>query len=498
MMKNIELKNPEIDADGLIVQYSVSVPKEDQSEDKIIQEFYADYRSTLDELERLTNNADGLDYALAASSGLIAGIIDIFFVGELGLFKNASDEAKDRFRSDKGEINEKVNRYIEKYAKRKGYKGEGLKGAIDFLEKKYPVAQDNVWSGKHISSANTHHLDDLAHHPTLLGLLSAIVVQYFRLAVFSNKQGSDVVVFVEIDKKEFIRNLIPIVISGVLKWLTYMVEQKEKNELDEELPKPIHILVEKLYLTPAAISILKTVDNWYGHLVSDMGGSKNTPGGGTGIPGMFLSLMKEISMLPGLNNSNLPQLLNDLYQGTAASPLTDKLDLRAELTVVKEQQLPVIVNEILVRSSYFISHLVKELQDNDLQNVNWKNVVPFYNRTTVRMMTVSTVTMEVVDAADAAIRAAAKSGGFVPGFAAQFVVRINFVGLGRCALACTTDAAMGLKKTSLEYAVASAEVGIASDVTMKALDDIQLSKQKTQKKLDELNAQTSELSGFKF
>lgn len=366
------------------------------------------------------------------------------------------------------------------------------------MEQKYPVAQDNSWSGKQISSTKTHHLDDLAHHPTLLGLVSAIVVQYLRLAVFANKKGEVNILIVEIDKREFVKNLFPIVLSGFIKWLINMAERKEVIQIDEEIPKPIQFIVEKLYAIPAAITILRTVDNWYGHLVSDMGGSKNTPGGGMGIPGLFLSFFKEISMLPVVRDSELPQLLNDLYQGTKASPLTDKLDLRAELTVFEEQKLPVYVNEILVRSTYFISHLIKELLNNDLKNVKWRNVVPFYDRTIVRMTTISTATMEAIDIADAAVRAAVKSGGTLPGFAEQFVVRINFVGIGRFAIACTTDVAMGLTKTRLEYALASGDVAIAADEMVSMIEKVEKLKCSTNKNIKQLTNQTEEISDFKF
>ena len=36
-------------------------------------------------------------------------------------------------------------------------------------------------------------------------------------------------------------------------------------------------------MTPALLEIAKCADNWFGHLVSDMGGSKNTAGGGMGM-----------------------------------------------------------------------------------------------------------------------------------------------------------------------------------------------------------------------
>ena len=53
------------------------------------------------EIDRLTNHADGLDYTIAVASGILTGLIDSFFVGELGLFNNASDEAKEKLETQK-------------------------------------------------------------------------------------------------------------------------------------------------------------------------------------------------------------------------------------------------------------------------------------------------------------------------------------------------------------------------------------------------------------
>ena len=38
-------------------------------------------------------------------------------------------------------------------------------------------------------------------------------------------------------------------------------------------------------------------------------------------------------------------------------------------------------------------------------------------------------------------------------FASQFVLRINYVGIGRFAIACTADVAMEVKETRLEFAM---------------------------------------------
>ncbi|MBR3921231.1 MAG: hypothetical protein IKJ47_04795 [Oscillospiraceae bacterium] len=182
------------------------------------------------DIDRLTNHADGWDYLIAVASGIITGVIDSFFVGELGLFDNASDIAKAKFKKAKASANKDINKYIEKYARLRGYKGDSdLKKCIEFLEKKFPVAQDNTWKDKKISSAKAHHLDDLAHHPSLLGLISAIMVQFFRVSVFANKDGEINFKFVKPTIADVLYILLPVVSGGIIKWMVNLAEKNMKT-----------------------------------------------------------------------------------------------------------------------------------------------------------------------------------------------------------------------------------------------------------------------------
>ena len=388
------------------------------------------------DIDKLTNHADGLDYTIAVASGVLTGLIDSFFVGEFD------------FKAAKAKSNKQMNQFVMKYAKLKGYKGERLSGAIEFLENKYPVAQDNIWSGKKIGvGSKNHHLDDLAHHPTLLGLAAAVVVQLFRLGIFVNRDGEWHFEFIDTDPKELIKIWLPVIISGLLNWMVYMVETKNVDKLDDEIPEPIQKLVKLLASAPVAIELLLVANNWVGHLVSDMGGSKSTTGGGMGIPGLFLSLLKEISCLPILKDTDLPQIVNDLY-------VKQKFDMRSELAVFNElgrQAIPVLIGEVLVRGFYFVRHLIEEIKEHkNLKEVNWSKTVPFGNRTIARMLTISSGTFMTVDLADAAIRSATNPTSVsVPTFFANMVLRVNFVGIGRFAIAVGTDVGMGVKKGKL-------------------------------------------------
>lgn len=400
----------------------------------------AENRKSIDlmneDIQKLTNSADGFDYMVSVASGVITGLIDSFFVGEFD-FKKAKEKS-----------NKQVNNMVMKYAKLRGYKGDRLAGAVDFLEKKFPVAQDNIWSGKGIGvGTKNHHLADLAHHPTLLGLAAAIAVQFFRMGIFVNRDGQWHFEFVDTDPKELLKIWMPVIISGLLNWLVYMVEAHYEDKMDEEIPKPIHTIVKMLANAPMAIEILKVADNWVGHLFSDMGGSKSTAGGGMGIPGLFISLLQEIAGLPFLKDTGLPQLVNDLY-------VKQKIDMRAELAVLNElgrQAVPVIIGEILVRGFYFVRHLINEIKIHEsLRDICWNNVIPFGNRTIARMMTISSGTFMAVDLADAAIRSATNPMSVtLPTFFANMALRVNFVGVGRFAVAVGTDVGMGIKRSKL-------------------------------------------------
>lgn len=398
-----------------------------------------DIQSLVDEynegIDKLINDTDGLDNLVAVSSGVLCGLIDSFFVGEFN------------FEELKADSNKHVNKFVEGYAKMNGYDGNGrLKGAIAFLEKKFPVDQDNIWKTTSISSPKLHHLEDIAHHPTPMGLLAAIVVSFLHYGIFVDKEGHWNFQKIDTNPKQLLKTWLPIIISGVMLWLIHLAKSKHPEKFDK-LPKAIKKLVLALAATPAVIHVLEVSINWFGHLVSDMGGSKSTAGGGMGIPGLFLSLLKELASIPPLNMTPLSKIVSGFYS-------KDKFDMRAELAVVEyfgKQAIPVILNEVIVRTFYFVRRLIMEKQQNEnWKDVNWSNVIPINNRTIDRMLTIASGTFMAVDMADAAIRSGMKSGGEPATFAVNFILRVNFVGVGRFAIAIWTDSKNGLHKNKKE------------------------------------------------
>lgn len=357
------------------------------------------------DIDSLTNHADGLDYAVSVISGIISGVIDSLFVGETEI--------------DKEKIQE-------------------------LLEKKYHTANDSGYKhkdadGHWTSSAMYHRLDDLAHHPSIGGLVASILVRYFSLVVFiDGSDGKPHIFFADtssaevtaLEKKDQTKAWIGAIIGGLCIWLSNLAIQKYQESNGEELPEPLKKLIKVVGASPMMLEILKAVDVWVGHMMSDVSTSQ-------GIPGIFLSLLKEISVLPIIRDTNFRVWVDGLYN-------KGNMNLSewggVVFTAAKKQSLPVLINEALVRGFFFIRHLAEELKDKkEFKQVDWNNVIPFKNRTVVRMLTISTSTFMAFDIADAAIR----SGRFN----AACVLRLNFVGVGRFAVAIGTDVGMGIKKS---------------------------------------------------
>ena len=196
---------------------------------------------------------------------------------------------------------------------------------------------------------------------------------------------------------------------------------------------------------------------------------------GTGLPGPIVSLLKELSSLKIFNNpsktNEFSRFVSKLFNGTLLSERDSsgkiipesliKFDLRAEIGVLHElgrQTIPIIINECMVRSTYFIRQLHYQIHQNDIKSVSelvhkvdWYKVLPYNNRTISRMLTISTGCFFVVDIADAAIRGAIKNGGNIynPKLYTDFVLRLNFVGIGRFCLAVGADIGMGVKRSKV-------------------------------------------------
>lgn len=414
------------------------------------------------ELDRYTSKADKTDYVLAVASGILAGIVDSLFVGEFSL-----DRANQWG-------NEQAEKLVVKVAKSQGFNGTETAKAVKHLEDMFPIAADKATDA--FGGGLQHHLRDFSHHPTPVGLVCSILTQFTGKVYGTDVAGNFIPVPLEADGLALIGKNFP----------------------------------EK---------IMFGVINWVFHMVSDIAGSSGSVmkgSFGTGLPGPFVSFIKELSALPLFKKQNskgykeFSVYISKLFNGTLLGerdsngkliPL--KFDLRTEMGVamqIGKQAVPVIINECVVRAFFLIRRLMYELSKDEIQSwsdlnkINWKNVIPFRNRTVDRMLTISSMTFTIADTTDAAIHSAIESGANWVLFSGKFVTRFNYIGAGRAALAIVKEISNEKKETQLIH-----EKMILSEAkTVAFLSKLQEFKTKLEEKVSNYLAEdiSSFMDGF--
>ena len=397
-----------------------------------------------DEINKLTDHSDTADWLLAIASGAFTGLLDSFIVGEWD-FMTAKDRTNRTVNYIVLDFANKHEGYIP-YCEKNNIDSRRLLSAVKFLEDTYPLPGDGAYRQNKKITNSTHHLDDLCHHPTLVGLFCSIIVQFTGESIYVDRTGELERVPVTVNKYgQFIGgNPVAKLFSGILNW---------------------------------CFSVAHTVANTRGHWISDIAGSSDSASKGNlgaGLPGPFLSLIKELSTLPIVKSRRMHEQLRKAFQngiGTRDTQVnlylfnslfygaSNKVDLRTELAIMHEigrQTIPVVLNEVIVRSVYFIRRFTQEYRvQKKLKNIDLSKVMPFdsNNRTIARMLTISSGTFVVIDLADAAIRTAlhfSKTGGTKKMFLGKMILRVNFPGIGRFLVAIGHDISLGVKKYRLE------------------------------------------------
>lgn len=353
-----------------------------------------------------TSPAQARDYIFAAASGALMGALSVLWQKDL----NLADARKLG--------SEKIEKIVIGAAQRVGLKKENpsIADAIRFLEQKSPFVGDKLTAT--FGGGLQHHLRDFSHHPSPVGLVCSILMQFTGKGFGTATDGSFLIV-----------------------------------DLPREALKDIGSNTEEKFLYGTL--------NWVLHLISDMAGSSSTPGAGTGIPGPLLSFLKEASALPFFRDLSighegkmrtLSQWISKAFNGTLlkdedGNPL--RFDLRTEVGVVGQvlTQVPaVLANECIVRGFYTITRFIDELRRcdvtsvNDLVRINPANFLPFNSRALARMLTVASGSFVVINTSIAAVRAVVEgsaSGGV--GAVPLFFMRLNYAGIGRFAFALWAD-----------------------------------------------------------
>lgn len=300
---------------------------------------------TVDSIKGLKPDCDKLDYILAASSGALCGVIDIFLVGKPG-------------ESPLGDITDKwfAARTMD-FAKlchpdKKNF--DSLDSALRFLEKEFKVPYDQTGlgdAGKAVFdlTAKNHHFKSLAHNPSLLGLFFSILDQFSNTSHF--------------------------ITDGQL---ISLQQADEKWELQgSNIPS-------KLFCGFA---------NWIGHLISDVSGSSSSAAKGnrgTGLPSPLWTWTNDIIAIKaklGLNVTETDKAMNEL----ALNIFEKGYDTRFQTA----QAIPVFVNELLVRLIYSIRRLFRYFSETSKTErsfkLMWKKCEPFSNATVMSVMPMANV-----------------------------------------------------------------------------------------------------------
>lgn len=306
-----------------------------------------------DEFSLKNAKCDKYDYMIAGTCGVIAGLVDILFVGIPG-------------DSKLGDFTDKqANNITEKFAEFLGWnkdkaveKGSSTTAsAIGFLEKTFKINYDQATTHatdglvENLSLKN-HHLKSLGHSPDIIGLFFSILNQFTSTSSFISN-GKIITI------------------------------ETEKFELQG------HDLISKVFCGFA---------NWFGHIMSDWAGSSGTVGQGgrgTGVPIPFYNLFQILNIGEfGQHRQTFATITTKVFE--------QGYDARHGLAMA----IPVVINELLIRFMYTMKAHFYHKKD-------WKDSIPDGNIPELRrMLLVGHGTLCIIDGADAAIR----SGGEIVQF----------------------------------------------------------------------------------
>lgn len=353
-----------------------------------------DLEESVNSVKALKPQCDKVDYILAASSGTLCGVLDVFLVGKPG--ESPIGESSDKWFAERTKDFAKICGWDNK-------KDDSLKSAIIHLEDKFKVPYDQT-VGQGIFkeliqlTPDNHHFKSLGHNPTLLGLFFSILNQFTNTSAFvSNGE------LITLNNSEGIFEL-------------------QGNSVPSKL--------------------FCGFVNWFGHIISDMSGSHSSKGRGMGIPSPIWSWINDVIAIKrtlGIEPSELDRSMNEL----ALQIFKEGYDVRFQAA----QVIPVLINELIVRLFYCIRRALSYYSKTERQarsfKALWSACEPFSNPTVKRMLTVAHGTFCLVDIGDATIRAFITGGGTFN--AKEFFLRLNIPGVGRFSISLYGEAKRGIE-----------------------------------------------------
>lgn len=347
------------------------------------------------------------DYLFATAAGLIAGFIDAAFVGTItnktgqaaipkmidkkfdqivtwyGKQEKIAELQKQATKAKSTSATEKLNTMVDKLKKGEKVNKSGdvvkwlKKDSIKQLEKNHRVVYDAAMNkGVKGMSPDNHHLLSIAHEPSLLGLLVGIIDQLTGKATFIDTLG----------------NII----------------RTNTGNLNNELNGN------------TIMKISQAVENWFGHIMSDIAGSSSSVGRGSGLPVPGWSVLQKLQI--GNFDINGKQMN---IAGVSDWMFKSGYDIRS----FTAQLIPVVIYETLVRCYWFYKqHIV--------YGKSIKESFPVANnRELARLLLFSASSFTAVDVIHATIKSY-RTGIFD---LSTFLMTINYPGLLNFGFKCVQN-----------------------------------------------------------
>lgn len=358
----------------------------------------------------LKAKCDKYDYMIAAFCGGIAGLVDVFFVGDplTSVLGKQVDKVADGFV-------QKAARFFWENDQRTTGKSkkmpQSLEQCISYLEQAFPVnydaryakdlvVKDGVLNGMRPLN---HHLLSLAHSPDPIGLIFSIINQFMGYATF-------------VDKGKII-HVIPQKTSGAIPYMQG---------------------------TNFVSMLFCGFVNWMGHLLSDLVGSSSTrkagkTGRGAGIPMPFYELFLFC---------DFGEIDGKTFSETMISVFEEGYDARFGATMT----IPVVMNELMIKVIWMI-------RQKFIRKKTWKESIPTSKHADLRiMLIVGDATLCLVDGVDAATH------GIIEGNVVSFICHLNLVGWTRLIM-------LALKELRIRYGSVVAEA--IDQFVNKVLEEVQ-------------------------
>lgn len=342
-------------------------------------------------------HCDKYDYALAALSGVITGIVDSVFVGMPGQSKlgDWSDKKTDQIVIRFAELitGEKFTDSKKRTVNKKDVMAEPISLAIEKLENIFKVQYDQptgkVAGSLFNMSASNHHMKSLAHSLSPVGLVFSVIDQLSGTSHFVD--------------------------NGRL--ITYSVPK------DNIIPAKGDNLIDNIFYG---------IVNWFGHIMSDIAGSSGTRmanssrrGMGVPIPGF------ELLQFIGKKYDNDKDIAEQ--RRSIADFSVDMFVKGYDFRFGVSQSIPVALNELLIRFFW-------GLKQRYYHDYPWEECIPFGGSKPElrRMLLAGHGVLCLIDGIDAGIRAHTfdKVNPDARGntTALNFALRLNYIGWNRLAL----------------------------------------------------------------